>query len=273
MAVPTSLASLSTTPGSNPPGGAENPFPELDDHLRQMYAFSAQLRDQKAPLNNPTFTGIATAPRFSIDSFSMYVSGGAAIINFDPNDYIQFIRSTNVVDVVVGGSSRLTVGSSGPERPDDATTANGLVRKSQLDSATAAATTTARGTVELADATEARALTNAANALTPATLAAALTGANQSLSASGYQRLPGGLILQWGEVTTSASGDVSVTFPLAFPTACASVIGTGTQPINASVFVAASQTTTGFAATCWYTSSSSGTLRGSGVYRWIALGY
>lgn len=139
MAVPTSLASLSTTPGSNPPSGAENPFPELDDHLRQMYAFSAQLRDQKAPLNNPTFTGIATAPRFSIDSFSMYVSGGAAIINFDPNDYIQFIRSTNVVDVVVGGSSRLTVGSSGPERPDDATTANGLVRKSQLDSAVSAA--------------------------------------------------------------------------------------------------------------------------------------
>lgn len=45
MAVPTSLASLSTTPEGNPPSGSENPFPELDNHLRAMYAFHAQNRD------------------------------------------------------------------------------------------------------------------------------------------------------------------------------------------------------------------------------------
>jgi hypothetical protein len=51
----------------------------------------------------------------------------------------------------------------------------------------------------------------------------AFTGANQSLSTSGYQKFPGGLILQWGSVSV---GDVpagfqayAVTFPIAFPTA------------------------------------------------------
>lgn len=40
-----------------------------------------------------------------------------------------------------------------------------------------------------------------------------------SKTANGYQRLPGGLILQWGSFTASASADVAVTLPIAFPTA------------------------------------------------------
>jgi hypothetical protein len=40
----------------------------------------------------------------------------------------------------------------------------------------------------------------------------------RSLSASGYQRLPGGLIVQWGTAASIASGSSStVTFPVAFP--------------------------------------------------------
>jgi len=49
---------------------------------------------------------------------------------------------------------------------------------------------------------------------------ASFTGSNQSLSASGYQKLPGGMILQWGKVTVNFGTDVTVTFPAAFPTAC-----------------------------------------------------
>lgn len=41
-----------------------------------------------------------------------------------------------------------------------------------------------------------------------------------SLAAGGYQKLPGGFILQWGGLTTSASADVVCNFPIAFPTAC-----------------------------------------------------
>lgn len=46
------------------------------------------------------------------------------------------------------------------------------------------------------------------------------TGSNQSLTANGFQRLPNGGIIQWG----SGTSGTRVTFPLAFPNACRSVI-------------------------------------------------
>ena len=42
-----------------------------------------------------------------------------------------------------------------------------------------------------------------------------LTDFTKSLAANGYQKFPGGLIIQWG-----TSGATTVTFPIAFPTAC-----------------------------------------------------
>jgi hypothetical protein len=55
----------------------------------------------------------------------------------------------------------------------------------------------------------------------PSVTSGSFTGANQSLAASGFQKLPGGLIMQWG-VTSSISSDSSstITFPTAFPSAC-----------------------------------------------------
>ena len=44
-------------------------------------------------------------------------------------------------------------------------------------------------------------------------------GANQSLAATGYQKLPGGFIMQWGVYTTTAT----ISFPIAFQTACVGV--------------------------------------------------
>ncbi len=41
-----------------------------------------------------------------------------------------------------------------------------------------------------------------------------------SLAANGYVKLPGGLIIQWGTATTASTGAATVTFPLAFSTAC-----------------------------------------------------
>ena len=83
------------------------------------------------------------------------------------------------------------------------------------------ASTARKGLVQLANSAEAQALTDALKALTPATLAQALKGANQSLAANGYQKFPGGLIVQWGFWTSHAtSGNpVAVTFPITFPNA------------------------------------------------------
>lgn len=42
------------------------------------------------------------------------------------------------------------------------------------------------------------------------------------LSSAGYQKLPGGLIIQWGNIATSGSGGVTLTYPIAFPNAVVS---------------------------------------------------
>lgn len=78
--------------------------------------------------------------------------------------------------------------------------------------ASADASTTVKGKVQLATSAEAQALTDALKAITPSTLADAFKSANQSLAANGYQKLPGGLIVQWG----SRINNGAVTFPIAF---------------------------------------------------------
>lgn len=77
---------------------------------------------------------------------------------------------------------------------------------------------------------------------------AGLASFAKSLAANGYARLAGGLIVQWGQATSSASNPVSVTFPLAYPTACRAI---SFGPIYASGGMSSSQlesspTTTGF---------------------------
>ncbi len=88
-----------------------------------------------------------------------------------------------------------------------------------------AATETATGVVELATVAEAQALADAVRALTPARLASAFQGANQALGGTGYQRLPGGIILQWGNLSVVTGGQV-VSYALAFPAICYSVVAT-----------------------------------------------
>lgn len=99
--------------------------------------------------------------------------------------------------------------------------------QAQLSSSVPAASETVAGKVELATAAETQAGTDNTRAVTPAGLAAAFKGANQSLSGNGYQNLPGGLIIQWGTVDdasrTQANLSIPITFPVSFKTAVVSV--------------------------------------------------
>ena len=75
------------------------------------------------------------------------------------------------------------------------------------------------------------------------------TGASrQLLAARGYQKLPGGLILQWGQETNSVAGTTAITFPTAYPTACFVVMVTqrNLQPASTINASATNYTTTGF---------------------------
>ena len=83
------------------------------------------------------------------------------------------------------------------------------------------------------------------------------------LSANGWQKLPGGLIIQWGNASIIAASAGTFSFPITFPNAClqivasdigGSTINLGASPVSASQF--------------------SGYLGVSGnkTFRWIAIG-
>jgi hypothetical protein len=121
----------------------------------------------------------------------------------------------------------------------------------------------------LATALEAQGLTNAKKLLSPDMLNKALQGANQSLAASGYQKLPGGLILQWGTTASIPNGTVgTVTFPIAFPNAAfiglAITAAAGGGSANVAEYINP------------LTASSMGVYNGAGnsnTFRWFALGW
>ena len=52
--------------------------------------------------------------------------------------------------------------------------------------------------------------------ITPLRLAEAFQGANQSLTTSGFQKLPNGWIIQWGSASADASGKIAGSWPTAF---------------------------------------------------------
>lgn len=73
--------------------------------------------------------------------------------------------------------------------------------------------------LQIASTAEAQTQSDNTKALSPLRLKEALQGANQSLLTNGYQKLPGGLIMQWGQANLAAGTNTTVTLPIAYPTA------------------------------------------------------
>lgn len=130
------------------------------------------------------------------------------------------------------------------------------------------ASTTTKGIIETATAAEAQTFASTLLALTPSTLNQALKGSNQSLGTDGYQKLPGGLILQWGNAAPVDETWREYTFPLAFPNEFLAMQATdvGTPPDESYGFVAYSsestRTTFGLVSNRSITNA-----------RWLAIGY
>ncbi|MFN3606729.1 MAG: gp53-like domain-containing protein [Cypionkella sp.] len=95
-----------------------------------------------------------------------------------------------------------------------------------------------------------------------------LTGA---LAAAGWQRLPSGLIFQWGR-TASTGSSVAITFPIAFPNACFQGFATpfyNTSFAGTGVLGAYFQATSAAGATI--TNDQSGSVSATAV-QWLAIG-
>lgn len=129
-----------------------------------------------------------------------------------------------------------------------------------------AATETTAGLLEIATNAEAQSYT-ANKAIDGAKLAAAFQGGNISTTANGFQKLPGGLIIQWVTVAAaSATAAQVVSFPLAFPNAALQVVNQ-TDLINDAAGNVGSYTVV------TSLSPSAVTFRWTTNRRFIAIGY
>lgn len=94
--------------------------------------------------------------------------------------------------------------------------------------------------------------------------------AQQSKTSEGYQKLPSGVIMQWGSISaTSGSADVSLTFPITFPTAVLSIAGTTGATTTGSFCSFNTLTTSGASVGGWSASTS----RSVTPVKWLAIGY
>ena len=133
------------------------------------------------------------------------------------------------------------------------------------------ATESIAGTIKISTTAQVTAGTDNTTAVSPAKLKEIFT-AGLSLTQNGYQKLPGGLIVQWGEATflatTGQSGAV-ITLPIAFPNAFFRITGTdggyGANSIGITI-ISKSQFK------CWGRIVSSGVFSDT-AFHWIAVGY
>lgn len=93
--------------------------------------------------------------------------------------------------------------------------------------------------------------------------------ATKSLAANGYVKLPGGIILQWGIISSTDDADQAFTFPTTFPNACFSICVQAFEPFNdTSVYHrVSSKSTTGFVF------DRNNSVDGTVAYMYQAIGY
>lgn len=99
----------------------------------------------------------------------------------------------------------------------------------------------------------------------------ALASFAKTFGASGYQKLPSGLIIQWGSYTAGASGAVYQFFPIAFPNGCFNVSVTGiSESVTATdIFGVGAISAVNFLVYGSNNADGAATMR----FYWLAIGY
>lgn len=113
-------------------------------------------------------------------------------------DSLYLAKSQNLADLTNTATARANLGVYGTTQ---------TYTKTEVDAKTTVASTA-----------QAQAWSSNTTLLTPLRLAEAFKGGNQNLAPNGFQKLPGGVVIQWGSVLTSVSATQPFSYPLAFTT-------------------------------------------------------
>lgn len=136
--------------------------------------------------------------------------------------------------------------------------------------ASVTATEARAGLVELATTGEAQALTDDVRAITAKKLADAFKSGNQSLSASGYQKMPGGLILQWGQGLSVSGGVATVNFPIEFPNSVLIISATPKNDVHGAETISYTTKTN---SSCGFITYNDTSTAGGINFDWFAIGF
>ncbi len=215
----------------------------------------------KADLISPTFTGTPAAPTASAGTNSTQIAttayADAAIVA--ERTATATLTNKSLTSPTLTGTPVAPTAAVNTNDTQVATTA--YVVAQIADDAPTKTGTGASGTWGID-------VTGNSGTVTNGVYTTNFTGGNQSLGTSGYQKLPGGLIMQWGNTGALSGGqNLTVTYPIAFPNAVFNVqttviVSTDTNEIahvysvGTSTFVVAN--------------SNPGSV--DGVY-WLAFGY
>ena len=273
MTVPSSLNTPNATASSNDPQGSEAVFPSLDDYIRAYASFIAQLRDHQheylstvaGTVDAITGTTSSGAPNALSAGMVFWFKASGANTSATPTININTIGSKTikrqdgsalVAGDIPGAGKIVLLGYDGT----DMIYLN-CPRVTKADLATTA--TTASGVASGATGTTPATNDNSTKLSTTAFLFNQFTG-NQTLGATGYQKFPGGLIVQWGAVASlAASGTQAVTFSPTF----SNVYHIGVTAASSTAFAGSAESASGSGFTLRNGNSAS-----TVSFYWFAIG-
>jgi hypothetical protein len=234
----------------------------------------AQLKDQQAGTSGDSFTVAGTLT----SSGTLAVTGGLTL---------DGVAGTSGQALVSAGTSNTptwsTLGTIASQNANAVTitggTITGITDLTVADGGTGASTITANSVILgngastlsgnlVAPSTSGNVLASNGTTWNSSALSS-LSAFDKSLTANGYQKLPSGLIMQWGEsASVNQDSSVSVTFPIVFPSACVSVVITGNKSIvttGQGIQTVQSVSTTGFQINNGQDAAM--------TFFWLAMGY
>lgn len=195
--------------------------------------------------------------------------------NGTPYPYSQYslVMYTNGIAYISLVNSNTVLPGSDSTKWQPITLGTGLVAANNLSDVVSASTSRTNLGLGSAALLASSAVLQSANNLSDlGTLATALTNLGFAGGyASGYQKLPGGLIIQWGIGNGSASGPLSVSFPTTFPTAALSAVLAASNPAAYIAQTDGVPTASGMSVSVWSAASPSN--RSIAAFFYVAIGY
>jgi hypothetical protein len=236
--------------------------------------------------NNNVFTGIAS-PNTGTLSVS---GGGTGATTFGAGGFIKSSGGTNALtsSATVNAATEISGAVPVPNGGTGQTTlssgslilGNGTGNVSTLSGTSAGHVPTWNGSTWVSSAPASAGVSSFNTRTGAVTLAAAdliSAGMQGTTSASGYQRMPNGLIIQWGSAISSGSGSFNWTafFPISFPTALLWALAEpSAQAVVGTIGLGIASSTTSFLTGTLYQEFGGTFAPSSGVTgRYIAIGY